>query len=100
MPRDSIKKLKFHFGTSLRSLMRSVAAHQFGAAIFICLELADALDHSANDADRELLDSSDQSSCHEASRDPLEPHKLLRHTPQPCELVYRASFILTNKAIG
>ena len=67
---------------------------------FACSEFADALDHSANDADRELLDSSDQSSCHAASHSHLELSKFLRHAPQPCELVYRASFILTNKAIG
>lgn len=69
------------------------------AAIFICLELADALDHSANDADRELLDSSDQSSCHEASHSHLEDHKLLWHTAQPCELVDGASFVLADKVI-
>ena len=67
---------------------------------FACSEFADALDHSANDADRELLDSSDQSSCHEVSHFHLEPHKLLWHTPQPCELVDGASLVLANKIIG
>lgn len=70
------------------------------AAIFVCLELTDALDHSANDADRELLDSSDQSSCHEASHSHLEHHKLLWHTAQPCELVDGASLVLADKVIG
>lgn len=67
---------------------------------FACLEFADALDHSANDADRELLDSSDQSSCHAASHSHLELSKFLWHTAQPCELVDGASLVLADKVIG
>lgn len=39
-------------------------------------------------------------SYHSASRYPLEPHKLLRHAPQPCELVDGVSFVLADKVIG
>ena len=31
---------------------------------------------------------------------PLELHKPLRHTPQPCELVNGASLVLADKVIG
>ena len=76
------------------------SSRRLWAAIFICLELTDALDHSANDADRELLDSSDQSSCHEVSHSHLELSKFLWHTAQPCELVNGAPFVLANEFIG
>lgn len=101
MPRDSIKNLKFHFGT-FSPLVNALCCSRpiLGMAIFVCLELADALDHFANDADRELLDSSDQSSCHEASHSRLELSKFLWHPAQPCELVNGAPFVLANEFIG